>query len=256
MSATFNYYSCYDQFNHLLDTYTDEVLDAARCRPYEEQKKAAVELAEDNAVRKRVALGKLIEGYVHKYDIANMRNYEDLVPYNEKMQIAYEYGPQYRTMVKEVLVNNNVLRRDKIRNSNLTDLFEQQFKKIDDDTINTREFKECLEWILDYFRANKIDIIEFFAWNENIKSKRYPKFNGLVLNGPTNAGKSMLIECMTSCVRPEPIPRERDNSNFHLDQLPMATGAIFEEPYITPTNVGTWKLLLEGSIIMTDKKTR
>lgn len=29
---------------------------------------------------------------------------------------------------------------------------------------------------------------------------------------------------------------------------------MFEEPFITPTNVGTWKLLLEGSVIQTDKK--
>lgn len=243
-----------DQFNDLLKTYTDELLDAANCKPYEEQKKAANEIAEDNAVRKRVALGKIIEGYVDKYDITNMRNYEDKIPYKEKMQLAYEYGPQYRTMVKEVLIHNNVLRRDRIRNSNLTDLFEYHFAKIDDELLNCREFKECLDWILDHFQANRGDIIEFFAWNENIKSKRYPKFNGLVLNGPTNAGKSMLIDCMTAYIKPEPIPRERDNSNFHLDQLPMATGAIFEEPYITPTNVGTWKLLLEGSIIMTDKK--
>lgn len=64
----------------------------------------------------------------------------------------------------------------------------------------------------------------------------------------------MIIECMTEYVKPEPIPRERDNSNFHMDQLPTATGAIFEEPYMTPTNVGTWKLLLEGSVIRTDKK--
>lgn len=80
------------------------------------------------------------------------------------------------------------------------------------------------------------------------------KFNGLVLHGQTNAGKSMIIECMTEYIHPESIPRERDNSSFHLDQLPHATGAIFEESYITPTNVGTWKLLLEGSIIRTDKK--
>lgn len=40
----------------------------------------------------------------------------------------------------------------------------------------------------------------------------------------------------------------------HLDQLPNASCALFEEPLITPTNVGTWKLLLEGKTIKTDIK--
>lgn len=115
------------------------------------------------------------------------------------MQLAYEYGTQYRNMVKEVLIHKNVLRVHKIRDSTLVDLFEEHISKLDDDILNIREFKENTEWILDYFRANRIDIIEFFAWNEIIKSKRYPKFNGLlVLHGQTNADKSMIIECMTA----------------------------------------------------------
>lgn len=55
-----------NRFNELMKTYTDEFLDAANCRPYEEQKKAANEIAEDNAVRKRVALGKIVEGFIDK----------------------------------------------------------------------------------------------------------------------------------------------------------------------------------------------
>jgi len=57
-------------------------------------------------------------------------------------------------------------------------------------------------------------------------------------------------------VFPEEIPRERDNSSFHLDQLPGASAALFEEPIITPITVGTWKLLLEGKTVKTDIKHR
>jgi hypothetical protein len=53
---------------------------------------------------------------------------------------------------------------------------------------------------------------------------------------------------------PTRIARERDRSNFHLDQLPNATSVIFEEPIIDQTTVGTWKLLLEGAPIPTDMK--
>lgn len=51
----------------MMKTYTDDFLDSANCRPYEEQKKAANEIADDNAVRKRVVLGKIIENFVDKY---------------------------------------------------------------------------------------------------------------------------------------------------------------------------------------------
>lgn len=80
---------------------------------------------------------------------------------------------------------------------------------------------------------------------------RYQKINTLVLEGPTNAGKSLLLDIIIKELQPEEIPRESDNSAFHLDQLPNAT---FEEPIITPSNVGTWKLLLEGKQIKTDVK--
>jgi len=54
--------------------------------------------------------------------------------------------------------------------------------------------------------------------------------------------------------RPEEIPRERDNSGFHLDQLPAASCALFGAPLIKPTNFVTWKLLLECKVVKTDKK--
>jgi len=53
---------------------------------------------------------------------------------------------------------------------------------------------------------------------------------------------------------PQEISREKDNS-FHLDQLPTASCALYEEPLITPINVGNWKLLLEGACLVTDIKT-
>lgn len=92
------------------------------------------------------------------------------------------------------------------------------------------------------------------AWVCAIKDMRYQKINALVLEGCTNAGKSLLLRNITAVFYPTEIPRERDYSNFHLDQLPTATSALFEEPIITPNNVNTWKLLLEGAETSTDIK--
>jgi hypothetical protein len=64
----------------------------------------------------------------------------------------------------------------------------------------------------------------------------------------------MLLNLLLSDTHPTRIARERDKSNFHLDQLPNSTSVIFEEPIIDQTTIGTWKLLLEGAPIPTDRK--
>ena len=83
---------------------------------------------------------------------------------------------------------------------------------------------------------------------------RYTQTNTLVLQGPTNAGKSLIADALIGLCKPEEVSRERDNSGFHFDQLPEASAVIFEEPCITPVNVGTWKLLFESKHIKTDIK--
>ena len=113
---------------------------------------------------------------------------------------------------------------------------------------------ENCDWIEYLFSSNNIDLPEFLAWNSAIKNMRYMKINTLVLQGLTNAGKSLIADTLISLCHPEEISRERDNSGFHLDQLPEASAVIFEEPCITPTNVGTWKLLFEGKLVKTDIK--
>jgi hypothetical protein len=64
----------------------------------------------------------------------------------------------------------------------------------------------------------------------------------------------MLLNLLLSDTHPTRIARERDKSNFHLDQLPNSTSVIFEEPIIDQTTIRTWKLLLEGAPIPTDIK--
>jgi hypothetical protein len=82
------------------------------------------------------------------------------------------------------------------------------------------------------------------------------KINAICLQGPTNADESLIIDTFIRVCIPEEIARERDNSSFHLDQLPGASAALFEESVITPITVGTWKLLLEGKTVKTDIKHR
>jgi len=48
-------------------------------------------------------------------------------------------------------------------------------------------FNSNIQWLSYLFKSNKIDIRNFFAWNECIKTMRYMKWNSIVLEGYTNA---------------------------------------------------------------------
>lgn len=167
--------------------------------------------------------------------------------------LAYQYGDGSS---KRILRIKKTQRNIDIKYKTLTEIYinllneeyQQQYNK------NPQQFINIINWIRYILKENNINIYEFLAWNEIIKTQRYMKRNAIVLEGYTNAGKSLLIENILYHCKPEEIPRERDNSSFHLDQLPNASCAIFEEPIITRTDVGTWKLLLKGKIVKTDLK--
>jgi hypothetical protein len=88
----------------------------------------------------------------------------------------------------------------------------------------------------------------------HIHSIDFIKINTYVFQGDTNTGKSLLLSLVLEDVQPTRIAREKDESNFHLDQLPNASIVVFEKPIIDQTTVGTWKLLMEGSPVPTDMK--
>jgi hypothetical protein len=111
-----------------------------------------------------------------------------------------------------------------------------------------------ISWLNKLFSINNISVEDFFSKFLAIHSTNITKINTLVLQGPTNTGKSLLANILLSDTKPTRIARERDKSNFHLDQLPNSTSVIFEEPIIDQMTIGTWKLLLEGAPIPTDMK--
>ena len=177
------------------------------------------------------------------------------VPEKIKHQLLREYGLSVDNYVQRLI---RARKHNTIRYYKETPFEELILECIDEymktnKTIET-DFHNTCDWIEYLFKSNNINLQEFLAWNSIIKNMRYMKINTLVLQGPTNAGKSLIADTLVSLCKPEEISRERDNSGFHLDQLPEASAVIFEEPCITPTNVSTWKLLFEGKLVKTDIK--
>lgn len=236
----------------------NDVILEAGCKLYHEEKK-------DNkqkrcGQRKQQNLTDIILEKIKEKKITTAQQWENQIEPEFKIQLMKEFGLNVDSYVTRIVRIERTRIQQLIKAKTLTEIM---LEILNDDYIkhftpgeDNSKTTKCIEWIEYLFKENNINIIHFLAWNEIIKTKRYKKINGMVLEGITNAGKSLILDNLLAMVKPEEIPRERDNSGFHLDQVPGAGSILFEEPMITPVNVGTWKLLLEGKTIKTDVKNK
>jgi hypothetical protein len=234
----------------------NEVIKDAKCEQYIEDNKERTTKRMGNKKSKHLA--DIIIDKIKECNIVSAQDWENVIPPEFKLQLIKEFGLSVDSYIQKIV---RIVKQDRtmeIKTKTLTEILlkhlnEHLVEHMDPGEINYK-FNDAIEWIENLFTLNNINIIEFLAWNEIIKTQRYMKVNSMVLEGYTNAGKSLIIDNLIGLCQPEEIPRERDNSGFHLDQLPSAICVLYEEPIITPTNVGTWKLLLEGKVVKTDIK--
>ena len=230
-----------------------------QCAEYEERGKKRRSY---NVKSKMNNLVDVVRQNIKKYNVETLQQWESRVPKGIKLRLLKEYGLSYESYVSKCIRYNRADIINDIKTKTLTDLMITHVAKLEDDKeffnfVHTQLNWEILNWINIYFARNELNAHEVFAWNEIIKTKRYQKINGLVYEGPTNAGKSLINDnIIRANCKPEVVPKQNDNSSFHLDQLPGASCVIFQEPFITPTNVGTWKELLEGAEIKVDQKNK
>lgn len=225
------------------------------CKQFIDDKKELEIETRSGKIKKR-NLTDIILKQIEDHNILSEQGWENVITDEVKIQMLKEFGTIVEWYVRRLTRIKRTQIVQKLKTSTLFSLLKevlvQEVGKTPWQWFD--ENIETLDWIIFLFKSNDISIIEFLAWQEVIKCKRYTKINGMVLEGKTNAGKSLLIEAIWGPTKPEEIPRERDGNSFHLDQLPCSTVALFEEPLITPINVGTWKLMLEGKQIKTDIK--
>lgn len=238
-------------YNQLLKSYSGTTIIDGKCKLYIEQKKEDKE--KRTGKNKTKHLSDIIYEKVIEQDIQSYQDWDNKLDPQFKLYLIREFGLTVDSYITKIIRITKTSKLQKLKQQSMVEIY-KDILEIAQEDITTTAFQSILDWIKYLFKENRIDIINYFAWNECIKTHRYMKVNAIVLQGYTNAGKSLLIDTMITPICPEEIPRERDNSSFHLDQLPGASGVLFEEPMITPVNVGTWKLLLEGKTIKTDVK--
>jgi hypothetical protein len=234
----------------------NDVIKDAKCEQYIEENKERTTKRMGNQKSKHLA--DIIIDKIKECNITSAQDWENVIPPEFKPQLIKEFGLSVDSYIQKIV---RIVKQDRTMEIKTKTLTEILLKHLNENLVEhmipgeiNYTFNQATKWIEDLFILNNINMIEFLAWNEIIKTQRYMKVNSMVLEGYTNAGKSLIIDNLIGLCQPEEIPRERDNSGFHLDQLPSASCVLFEEPIITPTNVGTWKLLLEGKVVKTDIK--
>jgi hypothetical protein len=213
------------------------------CNQYIEEKKAA----KKETITSRTFSIDYISNLITSNNITSYENFQRTLPTQTKIQLLKQLGYVGQNIIKTLIKIHTIEKLQNIKTHHFYDIMIHNF-----DISKTKQ--ENIEWIQQLFVSNGINIDNFFSDFILIHTTAITKINTLVIEGPTNTGKSLLINLLLSDTHPTRIARERDKSNFHLDQLPNATAVVFEEPIIDQTTIGTWKLLLEGAPIPTDMK--
>ncbi|XP_069176540.1 uncharacterized protein [Procambarus clarkii] len=118
----------------------------------------------------------------------------------------------------------------------------------------TQQDKIEIKYILNILYKNKINWICFFASFMYIYNKTDPKKNILCLEGPTNTGKTMIINLLLDNLQATSIAKNSDSDRFQFSNCTSAPAVLFEEPTITMTNVNTYKKFWGGQETETDVK--
>jgi hypothetical protein len=202
------------------------------CAQYTEDKKQA----SHETITQRTFSIDYISNLIVTHKITSYEPFQRTLPTNIKIQLLKQLGYVGQNIIKTLI---------KIHTTETLQTIKQQHyytiigKNCEIQKIQTNNIK----WLSSLFDANNINIPDFSAHFLLIHSTNITKINTFILKGPTNTGKSLLLNLMLHDTKPTRITREHDKSNFHLDQLPNSMAVVFEEPIFDQTTIGTWKLL-------------
>lgn len=150
--------------------------------------------------------------------------------------------------------------KDRLKNYNIITLASMFFERQD---YYRQYFKQdrimsvadSWYWLCQILEFNEMDFTEFFQACLLTMDMKIPKKGCLLLRGPPNAGKTMILESLARCALFYVNKSHFDNkSNFVYADLVGNRCALFNEPSITDETVNTMKNILEGCSTTVDMK--
>jgi hypothetical protein len=189
------------------------------CEQYVEDKK---QLTKETITQRTFSID-YISKLITTHKITSYEAFQRTLPTDVKIQLLKQLGYVGQNIIKPLIKIHTVESLKTIKTKHYYQIILDNFSldKVKQDNVS---------WLNRLFSANNISVEDFFSKFLAIHSTNITKINTLVLQGPTNTGKSLLANILLSDTKPTRIARERDKSNFHLDQLPNSTAVTSRSP--------------------------
>jgi hypothetical protein len=199
----------YEIFMDLYNTRdpNDIHMEIGRCKQYIEDAKHDTRIGK----QRRKNIVDTIMDLLNQYNINTNTDWNIQIDAETKHQLMREYGLTVDNYVQRLIRARKHANMKYYKHVPLGELLAKEIETYMNDNEKVEpNFHECCDWIEYLFKENNLDLNDFLAWNTCIKDMRYTKINTLVLQGPTNAGKSLIADSLVALCKPEEVSRERD----------------------------------------------
>lgn len=174
-------------------------------------------------------------------------SFSELFPYLIEKDLTFVLENSYRKSKVDILFNTAKIN---IRNQSWLAIVD--YVK---DTPYHLSIEESITWFKRILNFNNIDILYFLRTCCTILDKLEPKLNGICLKGPTNAGKTLIMECLAqSCIYYTNIPNFDRMNKFCLQDSEFARVILLNEPKIDEGMFELFKNISEGCTVSIEKK--
>lgn len=190
---------------------------------------------------------------INKRQITHISQIHQKFSIDELMTIIAKNGNIYKDVIRQAITYNNRKKVEYERNTKYTILYRDKIFN-DECKCSSEEHREGKEWIKRLLLENNINPEDFLVKIENIFDRKKDKINGIVFEGPTNTGKSLLCNLIIYPYTYGTASRRGDQTNFHMENLLHKSIAVMEEPRITGVTVDDFKQLLGGETFQVDVK--
>lgn len=233
------------RINNQLTNNIDNVdgTELEECNKYIEESKDNLKT---NVTHRNYTIDYILD-LINEYKVKTYQDFMRKIPESVQIELYRISGVTNSTMIQKLIMLTRTKQKQTLKYTDYVDIILQNYN------IESVNF-ENVQWLNQLLLSNNIQPQELLAKFILVKNMTLQKINTFVIQGVTNTGKSMFLNLLLEDCDAATITREKGKTSFHLDELPTSTVVLFEEPVLDPTNIGTWKSLIEGAKIQTDIK--
>jgi hypothetical protein len=164
----------------------------AHCQMYTDQKKGE---NLQHSYRQRTNSIDFINSLIYQYQIESYEEFRRKIPSQIKIRLLKDVGYIGQNLVRQLIKIHITEIHQKINSTNYLSLVLDNFDISQLGQDNVR-------WIQQFFNYNNIDFTTFLCDFIAIHSMNYPKINTFIIKGPTNTGKTLILNLLLTTTKP------------------------------------------------------